>query len=102
MAFVTEAMNLLKKYTGINFYKRPFFDKTGDFPLYAFSPDTLRASFGDQSTLGDPVSLKTGFNIRQFAGVTGNGLYQWYYDWFRGANQFRNEVLQLWLVGLPI
>jgi len=80
MAFVTEAMNLLKKYTGIDFYKRPFFAKTGDFPLYCFSPDTLRASFGDQSTLGDPVSLKTGFNIRQFAGVTGNGLYQWYFD----------------------
>jgi len=80
MAFVTEAMNLLKKYTGINFYQRPFFAKTGDFPLYAFSPDTLRASFGDQSTLGDPVSLKTGFNIRQFAGVTGNGLYQWYFE----------------------
>ncbi|MFD0695165.1 DUF4962 domain-containing protein [Paenibacillus sp. GCM10027628] len=80
MAFVTEAMNLLKKYTGINFYQRPFFSKTGDFPLYTFSPDTLRASFGDQSTLGDPVSLKTGFNIRQFAGVTGNGLYQWYFE----------------------
>ncbi|MGG1519163.1 DUF4962 domain-containing protein [Paenibacillus oryzisoli] len=80
MAFVTEAMNLLKKYTGINFYQRPFFTKTGDFPLYTFSPDTLRCSFGDQSTLGDPVSLKTGFNIRQFAGLTGNGLYQWYFE----------------------
>nr|WP_275983866.1 DUF4962 domain-containing protein [Paenibacillus hamazuiensis] len=80
MAFVTEAMNLLKKYTGINFYERPFFQKTGDFPLYCFSPDTIRCSFGDQSTLGDPVSLKTGFNVRQFAGVTGNGLYQWYYE----------------------
>ncbi|TDF96571.1 DUF4962 domain-containing protein [Paenibacillus piri] len=80
MAFVTEALNLLKKYTGIDFYERPFFRKTGDFPLYCFSPDTLRASFGDQSTLGDPVSLKTGFNIRQFAGVTGSGLYQWYFE----------------------
>ncbi|WP_028549383.1 DUF4962 domain-containing protein [Paenibacillus sp. UNC451MF] len=80
MAFVTEAMNLLKKYTAIDFYERPFFRKTGDFPLYCFSPDTLRTSFGDQSTLGDPVSLKTGFNIRQFAGITGNGLYQWYYE----------------------
>ncbi|MDF2960849.1 MAG: alginate lyase, partial [Paenibacillus sp.] len=80
MAFVTEAINLLKKYTGINFYQRPFFQKTGDYPLYCFSPDTLRASFGDQSTLGDPVSLKTGFNIRQFAGITNNGLYQWYFE----------------------
>ncbi|MCZ8511356.1 DUF4962 domain-containing protein [Paenibacillus filicis] len=80
MAFVTEAINLLKKYTGIDFYRRPFFAKTGDFPLYCFSPDTLRASFGDQSTLGDPVSLKTGFNVRHFAGVQRNGLYQWYFE----------------------
>ncbi|WP_426447353.1 DUF4962 domain-containing protein [Paenibacillus sp. S-38] len=80
MAFVTEAMNLLRKHLGIDFYRRPFFTRTGDFPLYCFSPDTVRASFGDQSTLGDPVSLKTGFNIRQFAGVTGNPLYQWYYE----------------------
>lgn len=80
MAFVTEALNLLRNYTAYDFYKRPFFAKTGDFPLYCFSPDTIRASFGDQSSLGDPVSLKTGFNIRQFAGVTGSGLYQWYYE----------------------
>lgn len=80
MAFMTDAMNLLKQYVGIDFYKRPFFQRTGDFPLYCNSPDTVRASFGDQSTLGDPTSLKTGFNIRQFAGVTGNGLYQWYYE----------------------
>lgn len=86
MAFVTEAMNLLNKYTGINFYRRPFFQNTGDFPLYCFSPDTLRASFGDQSTLGDPVSLKTGFNIRQFAGVTNNGHHQWYYEQTRAID----------------
>ncbi|WP_010276772.1 DUF4962 domain-containing protein [Paenibacillus senegalensis] len=86
MAFVTEALNLLKKQTRLDFYRRPFFQKTGDFPLYCFSPDTVRASFGDQSTLGDPVSLKTGFNIRQFAGVTGNGLYQWYYEQVREAD----------------
>ncbi|MDF2924449.1 MAG: alginate lyase [Paenibacillaceae bacterium] len=86
MAFVTEALNLVHKYTGINFYNRPFFRKTGDFPLYCLSPDTLRASFCDQSSLGDPVSLKTGMNIRQFAGLTGNGLYQWYYERTRELN----------------
>lgn len=80
MAFVTEAVNLIRKYTGIDFYNRPFFQKTGDFPLYCFSPDTVRASFCDQSTLGDPPSLKTGYLMRQFAGVTGNGWYQWYYE----------------------
>jgi hypothetical protein len=80
MAFVTEALNLVRKYTGISFYERPFFRQTGDFPLYCFSPDTVRASFGDQSSLGDPVNLKTGFNIRQFAGIMDNGYYQWYYE----------------------
>lgn len=80
MAYVTEAMNLLRKSIGIDFYERPFFQRTGDFPLHCFSPDTVRASFGDQSTLGDPPSLKTGYLMRQFAGITGNGLYQWYYE----------------------
>ncbi|WNQ09900.1 DUF4962 domain-containing protein [Paenibacillus aurantius] len=80
MAFVTEAMNLLRNYTGIDLYKRPFFRKTGDFPLYVFSPDTIRTSFCDMSNLGEPPSLKTGFNIRQFAGITGNPYYQWYYE----------------------
>jgi hypothetical protein len=80
MAFVTEALNLLKKNTRIDFYRRPFFQKTGDYPLYCYSPDTIRTSFGDQSSLGDPVALKAGFNIRQFAGITANGMYQWYYE----------------------
>lgn len=86
MAFVTEALNLIFKYTGMNFYERPFFRKTGDFPLYCYSPDTIRASFGDQSSLGDPVNLKTGFNIRQFAGLMGNGHYQWYFERTRELN----------------
>lgn len=80
MAYLIDALNLLRNYTGIDFYKRPFFRKTGDFPLYVFSPDTIRTSFGDQSVLGDPPGLKTAFNIRQFAGITGNGYYQWYYE----------------------
>jgi hypothetical protein len=73
-------MNLIRGYTSIDLFKRPFFQRTGDFPLYCSSPDTTRASFGDQSYLGDPPSLKTGYNIRHFAGLTGNGLYQWYYE----------------------
>ncbi|WP_189032251.1 DUF4962 domain-containing protein [Paenibacillus albidus] len=80
MAYVTEAINLLRNYTGIDLYRRPFFQSTGDFPLYVYPPDAMRASFGDQSTLGEPVNLKTGYNIRQLAGVTGNRWYQWYYE----------------------
>lgn len=80
MAYLIDATNLLRSFTGIDLYKRPFFQKTGDFPLYTKAPNTRRATFGDDSTMGDPVSLKVGYNLRQFAGVTGNGAYQWYFD----------------------
>ncbi len=80
MAYLIDAVNLLKGYTSIDIYQRPFFQKTGDFPLFTKSPDTRRATFGDDSTMGDLPSLKIGYNLRQFAGVTGNGAYQWYYD----------------------
>ena len=80
MAYLIDALNLLKGYTGIDLYQRPFFQHTGDFPLYTKAPDTRRATFGDDSTMGDLPSLKIGYNLRQFAGVTGNGAYQWYYD----------------------
>ena len=80
MAYLIDAVNLLKGYSGIDLYQRPFFQNTGDFPLFTKSPDTRRATFGDDSTMGDLPSLKIGYNLRQFAGVTGNGAYQWYYD----------------------
>jgi len=80
MAYLIDAVNLLKGYTDIDLYKRPFFQHTGDFPLFTKAPDTRRATFGDDSTMGDLPSLKIGYNLRQFAGVTGNGTYQWYYD----------------------
>ena len=80
MAYLIDAVNLLKSYCGIDLYQRPFFQHTGDFPLYTKAPDTRRATFGDDSTMGDLPSLKIGYNLRQFAGVTGNKAYQWYYD----------------------
>ncbi|WP_413379199.1 DUF4962 domain-containing protein [Alkalihalobacillus sp. 1P02AB] len=80
MAYVIEAMNLIKKFNGFDLYTRPFFTKTGDFPLYVYPPNTSRASFGDHANLGDQPGLKVGFNIRQFAGVTNNPYYQWYYE----------------------
>lgn len=79
MAYLIEAANLLKNYFAIDLYQRPFFQKTGDFPLYTKAPDTRRGTFGDDSTMGDLVCLKVGYNLRQFAGVTGNQAYQWYY-----------------------
>ncbi|WP_127585548.1 DUF4962 domain-containing protein [Paenibacillus koleovorans] len=80
MAFVTEALSLIKPFCGIDLLARPFFTKTGDFPLYCYPPGTVRSSFGDMSNLGEPPILKTGFNIRHFAGLTGNGWYQWYFE----------------------
>lgn len=86
MAYLIDAANLLKSYTGIDLYQRPFFQKTGDFPLYTKAPNTRRATFGDDSTMGDLPAVKIGFNLRQFAGVTGNGAYQWYYDEIKRTN----------------
>ncbi|MGI9488004.1 MAG: DUF4962 domain-containing protein [Geminicoccaceae bacterium] len=80
MAYLTEAANLIRSFTKLDLYQRPFFQKTGDFPLYTKVPGTRRACFGDDSTLGDLPCLKVGYNLRQFAGVTGNGHYQWYFD----------------------
>ena len=80
MAYLIDAANLLKSFCGYDLYQRPFFQNTGDFPLYTKSPDTRRATFGDDSTMGDLPCLKIGYNLRQYAGVTGNGAYQWYFD----------------------
>ncbi|MEG0370355.1 MAG: DUF4962 domain-containing protein, partial [Hungatella sp.] len=80
MAFVIDALNMIKSFLGIDIYKRPFFQKTGDFPLYCNPVDTYRTSFCDQSNLGKYPGHKLAFNIRQFAGVTGQANYRWYYE----------------------
>ena len=96
MAYLIDAANLLKGYSGINLYDRPFFQKTGDFPLYTKSPDTRRATFGDDSTMGDLPAVKIGYNLRQFAGVTGNGAYQWYYDEIKRTNPGTEMAFYNW------
>ncbi|MBM7069179.1 DUF4962 domain-containing protein [Actibacterium sp. 188UL27-1] len=80
MAYLIDAANQLKSFCGIDIYRRPFFQKTGDFPLYTKAPDTRRATFGDDSTMGDLPCLKIGYNLRQYAGVTSNGAYAWYHE----------------------
>ncbi len=80
MACLIDAANLLRNATGLNLYKRPFLQRTGDFPLYTKAPGTRRATFGDDSTLGDLPCLKIGYNLRQLGAVTGNPAYQWYFD----------------------
>lgn len=80
MAYVIDAINLIKNYLGIDLYKRPFFQKTGDFPLYCNPADTYQTSFCDQSNLGRYPGHKTAFNMRQYGGATSNPWYQYYYD----------------------
>ncbi len=78
IAYLIDAANRLKSYAGIDLYKRPFLQNTGDFPLFCKAPNTRRATFGDDSTQGDLPGIKTGLNMRQLAGATGKGEYQWY------------------------
>jgi len=80
MAFLIDALNTIKNFTGIDIYKRPFFQKTGDFIAWCNPADTYRTSFCDQSNLGQYPGHKTAANMRQFAGVTGNKMYKDYYD----------------------
>ncbi len=96
MAYLIDAANLLRTFAGLNLYTRPFFQKTGDMPLYTKAPDTRRATFGDDSTMGDLPAVKIGYNLRQFAGVTGNGAYQWYYDEIKRANPGTEMAFYNW------
>ncbi|MCT8161746.1 DUF4962 domain-containing protein [Pseudoruegeria sp. SHC-113] len=96
MAYLIDAANLLKGWAGIDLYKRPFFQDTGDMPLYTKAPDTRRATFGDDSTMGDLPAVKLGYNLRQFAGVTGNGAYQWYYDEIKRTNPGTEMAFYNW------
>ncbi|MBX2838222.1 MAG: DUF4962 domain-containing protein [Gammaproteobacteria bacterium] len=96
MAYLIDAANLLKSYTNINLYHRPFFQQTGDFPLYTKAPNTRRATFGDDSTMGDLPAVKIGFNLRQFAGVTGKGEYRWYYDEICKTNPNTENAFYNW------
>ncbi|MEL6682172.1 MAG: DUF4962 domain-containing protein [Pseudomonadota bacterium] len=80
ISYLLDAANWLKTFVGINLYDRPFFQNTADFPLFTKAPNTRRATFGDDSTMGDLTCIKIGLNLRQFGGVTGNGAYQWYCD----------------------
>ena len=78
IAYLIDAANRLKSYTGIDLYQRTFLQNTGDFPLYCKAPNTRRATFGDDSTQGELPGIKTGLNMRQLAGATGKAAYQWY------------------------
>ncbi len=80
LAYLIDAANLLRNYMDIDLYRRPFLQKTADFPFYTKPPNTRRTTFGDDSTMGDLPCLKVAYNVRQFAPITGKGEYQWYFE----------------------
>lgn len=96
MAYLIDAANQLKAFAGIDLYKRPFFQNTGDFPLYCKAPNTRRATFGDDSTMGDLPCIKTGYNLRQYAGETGKGAYQWYFEELNKLNPGTEMAFYNW------
>ena len=85
LAYLLDAADLMKAYLGIDLLARPFFRKTALFPMYTKAPGTRRVSFGDDSTMGDPPSLKVGSNVRRLARIMdepARGHAMWYFDEF--------------------
>ncbi len=80
MAFLGESFDLLKSYTSINMFNKEFYKNTGDFILYCMPVHSKRASFCDQSSIGDFPGLKLAYNIKHFAGVNNKPEYIWYYN----------------------
>jgi len=80
MAFLGEAFDLLKSYADVNLFNKTFYQNTGDFPLYCMPVHSKRASFCDQSSIGDFPGIKLGYNIKHFAGVNQKPEYVWYYN----------------------
>lgn len=96
MAYLIEAGTLLRNYIGLDLFARPFFRRTADFPVFTRAPHTRRATFGDDATLGDALSLKMATNVRHFAGVTGNPAWQWYHDRVRAADTGTEKAFYNW------
>lgn len=86
MAFLGEAFDLIKSYTGINMFNKEFYKNTGDFILYCMPVHSKRASFCDQSSIGDYPGLKLAYNIRHFAGINNKPEYIWYYNQLKGRD----------------
>lgn len=80
MCYALEAAVLLRNATGLDLFQRPFFRHTGNFPLFARPAKTRRATFGDDSTLGDPPSPKIGRNMRLLAAATQTPEFAGYAD----------------------
>ena len=83
LSFFTEAISLIWKATGLDVFKRPFFQNTGNFILHTYSQDTRFMAFGDMSDLGDYPGMKAGYTMRILSAATQNEnapYYAWYCD----------------------
>jgi hypothetical protein len=83
ISLFTEAICLIQKATGIRISDRPFFQNTGDFPLYAYSQDLRFMAFGDMSDLGDYPGLKAGYTARLLSVLSKSDnrhAYAWYFE----------------------
>ncbi|MFY0679908.1 MAG: DUF4962 domain-containing protein [Thalassovita sp.] len=80
MCYALEALVVLRNVSGLDLFQRPFFRKTGAFPLYCRPAWTKRATFGDDSTLGDAPSPKIARNMRLLALATQTAEFAGYAD----------------------
>ncbi|MDC7220242.1 MAG: DUF4962 domain-containing protein [Spirochaetales bacterium] len=87
MAFLGEAFDLIKSYSGINLFNKEFYSNTGEFILHCMPVHSKRASFCDQSSIGDFPGLKLAYNLRHFAGIYGKPQYVWYYDQLKARDK---------------
>ncbi|GAL16891.1 oligo alginate lyase [Vibrio maritimus] len=67
-------------------FNKTFYENTGDFPLYCMPVHSKRASFCDQSSIGDFPGLKLAYNIKHYAGVNQKPEYVWYYNQLKGRD----------------
>ena len=83
LSFFTEAISLVWKATGLDVFKRPFFQNTGNYILNTYAQDTRYMAFGDMSDLGDYPGMKAGYTMRILSAATQNEnapYYAWYCD----------------------
>ncbi len=91
VSFCTEAMCLVKKATGVDIFKRPFFRNTGNFVLNTGCQDTRFMGFCDMSDLGDFPNPKSGYTMRLLSAVTDNPNAPYYAWFFQQARQRRKS-----------
>ncbi len=87
MAVLTEAFDYVKGYIGIDLYQKEFYRNTGAFILNCMPVHSRRASFCDQSSIGDLPGLKLAYNLRVFSSLSNNPVYMWYFNQLKARDK---------------